>query len=52
MNKQQFEYEPPKAKVYRFNSNERILTESGIPEPSYATASLNELFGGINTTFE
>lgn len=49
-------YEPPKMKIYRFNDNDLILTESGEPPlaltPEYAAAALNELFGGTNTTLE
>lgn len=58
MNKNEKVYEPPKATIYRFDENERILTESGnvsvtpTPEPNYAANALNELFGGINTTIE
>lgn len=58
MNKHGFEYEPPKARIFRFNNNDRILTESGTVEPApeptpyYAAAALNDLFGGINTTKE
>ena len=57
MNREQFAYEPPKTKIYRFDDNDRILTESGTPEPTppdpdYAANALNELFGGTNTTIE
>ena len=48
------EYEPPKMKIYRFNDNDLILTESGeswLP-PDYAAAALNDLFDGKNTTIE
>lgn len=51
-------YEPPKTKIYRFNNNDRILTESGLPTPTptppddYAARALNELMGGTNTTIE
>ncbi|MGN0465779.1 MAG: hypothetical protein ACI4F9_05430 [Lachnospiraceae bacterium] len=51
-------YEPPKAKVYRFDDNDQILTESGgvneplPPTPEYAANALNELMGGTNTTIE
>ena len=44
-------YEPPKAAIYRFDENDRILTASGGP-PDYAANALNELFGGTNTTIE
>ena len=48
MKRREFGYEPPKAKVYRFSGNDRILTESGITEPDYdyAASALNDLFGG------
>lgn len=63
MNKSGKAYEPPMAKVYRFDDNEQILTASsgteggGItpnPDPTanYAANALNELFGGTNTTYE
>lgn len=58
MNKNIREYEPPKTTIYRFNNNDRILTESGLPVPApdptayYAAEALNEYFGGTNTTFE
>ena len=42
-------YEPPKATIYRFDENDRILTDSGA---NYAANALNELFGGTNTTIE
>lgn len=48
-------YEPPKATIYRFDENDRILTTSGGPEPptaNYAANALNALFGGTNTTIE
>lgn len=57
-------YEPPMAKVYRFDENDRILTESGgvsggggssdptTPHVDYAARALNELLGGTNTTIE
>lgn len=51
-------YEPPKAKIYWFDENEQILTESGgaalppTPTPEYAANALNQLFGGTNTTIE
>lgn len=50
MNREQLAYEPPKTKIYRFDDNDRILTESGIAE--YAANALNELFDGTNTTIE
>ena len=65
MNKSGKAYEPPMAKVYRFDDNEHILTASGgtgggggtTPDPAgpnanYAANALNELFGGTNTTIE
>ena len=42
-------YEPPKAMIYRFDENDRILTDSGA---NYAVNALNEFFGGTNTTIE
>ena len=49
-------YEPPKATIYRFDENDRILTASGgepvTPNPNYAANALNVLFGGTNTTIE
>ena len=48
-------YEPPKATIYRFDENDRILTASGeteIPTANYAANALNQLFGGTNTTIE
>ena len=53
-------YEPPRAKIYRFDDNDRILTASGTtgpttpPEltPNYAANALNEFMGGTNTTIE
>ena len=41
--------EPPKATIYRFDENDRILTASGA---NYAANALNQLFGGTNTTIE
>lgn len=59
MNKKGKAYEPPKTKVYRFDDNDRILTESGggvnpplNPTPDYAANALNDWMGGINTTME
>lgn len=56
MNKNEKVYEAPKATIYRFDENERILTASGdvsvTPTPEYAANALNELFGGTNTTIE
>ena len=48
-------YEPPKAKIYQFDNNDQILTESGGVDPptaEYAANALNQLFGGTNTTIE
>ena len=49
-------YEPPKATIYRFDENDRILTASGgeqePPTPNYAANALNQLMGGTNTTIE
>ena len=51
-------YEPPKAKVYQFDDNDQILTESGgvapTPDPTaeYAANALNKFMGGTNTTIE
>ena len=49
-------YEPPKATIYRFDENDRILTASSgepvTPTPDYAANALNALFGGTNTTIE
>ena len=54
MNREQLAYEPPKTRIYRFDDNDRILTESGIVEPiaEYAANALNGLFDGTNTTIE
>ena len=58
MNKNERAYEPPKAKIYRFDDNDQILTESGrvdpAPDPTaeYAANALNQLFGVTNTTIE
>ena len=60
MNKNERAYEPPKAKIYRFDDNEKILTASSVgegggtttPVPDYAARALNELMGGTNTTIE
>ena len=48
-------YEPPKATIYRFDENDRILTASGgleTPTANYAANALNQLMGGTNTTIE
>ena len=54
MKREQLAYEPPKTKIYRFDDNDRILTESGIVEPiaDYAANALNQFMGGTNTTIE
>lgn len=55
MNKNGLKYEPPKTRIYRFDNNDRILTESGIVEPleyDYAANALNSFMGGTNTTIE
>lgn len=54
MKREQLAYEPPKTRIYRFDDNDRILTESGIVKPiaEYAANALNELFEGTNTTIE
>lgn len=56
MKMDEFAYEPPKARIYRFDDNDCILTESGttIPEviADYAANALNEFMGGTNTTIE
>ena len=51
-------YEPPKAKIYRFDDNDLILTSSGgsdeptPPTSEYAANALNQLFNMTNTTIE
>lgn len=51
-------YEPPKAKVYRFDESDRILTSSSgvnpppAPEANYAANALNIFMDGTNTTIE
>lgn len=63
MNKNERVYEPPKAKIYRFDDNDQILTDSSntpgggggstpTSTPEYAANALNQLFGGTNTTIE
>lgn len=56
MNKDRPAYEPPKTKIYRFDDNDRILTESGTPipdpDPEYAANALNNLFDLTTTTKE
>lgn len=52
MNKNERAYEPPKAKIYRFDDNDQILTDSSSVTPNYAANALNEFMGGTNTTIE
>ena len=52
MNRDGLEYEPPKTTIYRFDDNDRILTESGNPIGDYAANALNDFLGGTNTTIE
>lgn len=62
MNQKEMAYEPPKAKIYRFDDNDRILTAStgvggGTADPSnptaeYAANALNKWMSGTNTTIE
>lgn len=54
MDKKVKTYAPPKAKVYQFDDNNCILTESGVtnPVPDYAANALNEFMTGTNTTIE
>ena len=52
MNREQLAYEPPKTKIYRFDYNDRILTESGNPVSEYAANALNQFMEGTNTTIE
>lgn len=52
MNKNGLQYEPPKTRIYRFDDNDRILTESGNPTAEYAANALNQFMGGTNTTIE
>ena len=60
MTKKGMAYEAPKAKVYRFDENDKILTDSsGIagpptsePTAEYAANALNRLMNGTNTTIE
>lgn len=56
MTKNSMAYEAPKAKVYRFDENDRILTASGAPTPTptaeYAANALNAFMKGTNTTIE
>ena len=57
MEEKEKKYEPPMMQVFRFDDTEKILTESGGPNPptpvsEYAANALNQLFGGTNTTIE
>ena len=66
MTKNATTYEAPKAKVYRFDENDQILTASGgsgsggggtnpdpiAPTADYAARALNDFMGGTNTTME
>ena len=54
MNKNGKTYEPPKAKAYRFDENDQILTASGSTDPTanYAANALNQFMDGTNTTIE
>ena len=61
MDKNRRAYEPPRMKIYQFDDNDQILTESGgihvpdptpTPTPDYAANALNEFMGGTNTTIE
>ena len=57
MTKNGMAYEAPKAMVYRFDENDRILTSSSavpIPEPTaeFAANTLNKFMRGTNTTIE
>ena len=53
MTKNGMAYEAPKAKVYRFDENDQILTASGDVTPAeYAANALNAFMGGTNTTIE
>ena len=54
MNKNERVYEPPKAKIYRFDDNDKILTASGDvePTPNYAANALNEFMKVTSTTIE
>ena len=57
MSKNERAYEPPKAKIYRFDDNDQILTESGggstaEPVPDYAARALNAFMDVTNTTIE
>lgn len=53
MEMNEWAYEPPKARIYRFDDNDLILTASGEqPRAEFAANALNQLLGGVNTTIE
>ena len=54
MSKNERVYEAPKAKIYRFDDNDKILTASGDaePTPNYAANALNEFMNVTSTTIE
>ena len=55
MDRNKHEYEPPKTTIYRFDENDKILTESGEvvkPVSDFSASALNRYFGGKNTTLE
>ena len=54
MNKNGLDYQPPKAKIYRFDDSDRILTDSGVNEvlADNAANSLNEFLDVTTTTVE
>lgn len=55
MDNYELNYEPPKTKIYRFDDNDRVLTESSNPEQTisvYAAEALNVFMRGTNTTVE
>lgn len=55
MDNYELNYEPPKTKIYRFDDNDRVLTESSNPEQPisvYAAEALNGFMDGTNTTVE
>lgn len=55
MDNYELNYEPPKTKIYRFDDNDRVLTESSNPEQPisvYAAEALNGFMRGTNTTVE
>lgn len=59
MNQNRKIYVPPKAKIYRFDRNDQVLTASSgtlpptaDPTAEYAARALNEAMSGTNTTIE